>query len=59
MTQTNKPVVAIGGINLDNCRSILDCGVNSIAVVNEIFSSQDITQTVNTFNEILKTYEQK
>jgi len=59
MTQASKPVVAIGGINLDNCRSVLDCGVNSIAVVNEIFSSQDITQTVNTFNEILKTYEQK
>lgn len=59
MTQASKPVVAIGGINLDNCRSVLDCGVSAIAVVNEIFSSQDITQTVKTFNEILKTYEQK
>ena len=57
MTQANKPVVAIGGINLDNCRSVLNCGVNAIAVVNEIFSSRDITQTVKTFNEILKTYE--
>ena len=59
MTQASKPVVAIGGINLDNCKSVLDCGVNAIAVVNEIFSSQEITQTVKTFNEILKTYEQK
>ena len=57
--QATKPVVAIGGINLDNCKSVLDCGVNAIAVVNEIFSSKDITQTVKTFNEILKTYEQK
>ena len=59
MTKANKPVVAIGGINLDNCRSVLDCGVNAIAVVNDIFSSRDITQTVKTFNEILKNYEQK
>ena len=59
MTQTSKPVVAIGGINLDNCRSVLNCGVSAIAVVNEIFTSQDISQTVKTFNEILKTYEQK
>ena len=57
MIQANKPVVAIGGINLDNCRSVLNCGVNAIAVVNEIFSSRDITQTVKIFNEILKTYE--
>ena len=40
MTKSNKPVVAIGGINLDNCRSVLDCGVNAIAVVNDIFSSK-------------------
>jgi len=59
MTQASKPVVAIGGINLDNCRSVLDCGVSAIALVNEVFSSYDITQTVKTFNEILKTYEQK
>lgn len=35
------PVVAIGGINYDNCDYLKDTGVDGIAVVSAIFASED------------------
>ncbi len=37
---TNKPLVAIGGITLENARSILDAGADSVAVISAIFKSE-------------------
>ena len=34
---TNKPVVAIGGITRQNCRSVLDAGADSVAVISDLF----------------------
>ncbi|QNI34631.1 thiamine phosphate synthase [Alloacidobacterium dinghuense] len=34
---TKKPLVAIGGITLENARSVLDAGANSVAVISAIF----------------------
>ncbi len=36
---TKKPLVAIGGITLENCRSVLDAGADSVAVISAIFAS--------------------
>jgi thiamine-phosphate pyrophosphorylase len=34
---TTKPVVAIGGITLENCRSVIDAGADSVAVISGLF----------------------
>ena len=33
---TAKPLVAIGGITLDNCQSVIEAGANSVAVIGEL-----------------------
>jgi thiamine-phosphate pyrophosphorylase len=35
---TSKPLVAIGGIMLENCRAVLDAGADSVAVISAIFA---------------------
>ncbi|MEO8130197.1 MAG: thiamine phosphate synthase [Bryobacteraceae bacterium] len=34
---TGRPLVAIGGINRENCRSVLDAGADSVAVIGDLF----------------------
>jgi len=34
---TSKPLVAIGGITMENARSVLDAGANSVAVISAMF----------------------
>ena len=34
-----KPVVAIGGINLDNCIPVINSGVDAIAMINALYST--------------------
>ncbi len=33
---TRKPLVAIGGITRDNCRSVIDAGADSVAVISDL-----------------------
>lgn len=33
---TRKPLVAIGGINRDNCRSVIEAGADSVAVISDL-----------------------
>lgn len=35
-TLTSKPLVAIGGITRENCRSVIDAGVDSVAVISDL-----------------------
>jgi thiamine-phosphate pyrophosphorylase len=35
-TLTRKPLVAIGGINRANCRSVLEAGADSVAVISDL-----------------------
>ncbi len=37
-----KPVVAIGGIQLENVREVMDAGAHSIAVIRDLLSSADV-----------------
>ena len=39
------PVVAIGGINQDNILELKGTGVDGVAVVSAIFSSENIVET--------------
>jgi thiamine-phosphate pyrophosphorylase len=36
---TKKPLVAIGGITLKNCQSVMDCGADSVAVISALVSN--------------------
>jgi thiamine-phosphate pyrophosphorylase len=38
----HKPVVAIGGIKLENAKEVLDAGAQSIAVIRDLLSSADV-----------------
>lgn len=46
------PVVAIGGITLQNAASLVEAGVDAIAVINAVFSASDITQTARNFSDL-------
>ena len=35
--RTRKPLVAIGGITLENCRSVMDAGADAVAVISGLF----------------------
>ena len=37
-TLTARPVVAIGGITLDNAREVLDAGANSVAIIGGLYA---------------------
>lgn len=43
------PVVAIGGINTDNARALLDVGVAAVAVLSALFNADDITAKAREF----------
>lgn len=51
----NIPIVAIGGINLDNALEIKNSGVSGIAVVSAIFSAGNITNAAEQLKEKAKT----
>lgn len=36
--KTRKPLVAIGGITLQNCQSVVESGADSVAVISELLS---------------------
>jgi thiamine-phosphate pyrophosphorylase len=46
------PVVAIGGITLQNAALLVEAGADAIAVINAVFSASDITQTARNFSEL-------
>ena len=50
------PVVAIGGINIENIRLVLDTGVDAVAVASAILSG-DIVGNVKRFMDIIKSYD--
>jgi thiamine-phosphate pyrophosphorylase len=35
----SKPLVAIGGITRQNCRSVIDSGADSVAVISDLIAS--------------------
>jgi len=39
--QTNKPLVAIGGIMLENCRSVIDAGADSVAIISALLADKN------------------
>jgi thiamine-phosphate pyrophosphorylase len=52
-SRNSKPLVAIGGITLDNARSVIDAGADSIAVISDLLEAIDITERTRRFLESL------
>ncbi len=50
---TRLPVIGIGGINLHNCRSVIESGAHGVAVVTAITMSEDIPGTCRAFLELM------
>lgn len=55
--QIEIPIVAIGGICLEDTRAIMETGVNGIAVSGSIVNSTNPLETTRRFVEILKEFE--
>jgi thiamine-phosphate pyrophosphorylase len=49
---TRKPLVAIGGITLANCRSVIDAGADSVAVISAL--AEDPRKSAEEFFRILR-----
>ena len=49
------PVVAIGGINLENIDLLINEGVNCVAMINSLFKVKDIEGTARKFSSLIKT----
>ena len=49
---TRKPLVAIGGINRANCRSVIDAGADSVAVISELM--REPRKSVEEFFRVLR-----
>lgn len=50
--QVSIPLVAIGGITLDNAPRLLAAGADALAVITAVFEAPDITATVQAFNQL-------
>ncbi len=49
---TSKPLVAIGGIDRTNAKSVLKAGADSVAVISAVFSSPDPAKIVRDFLQL-------
>jgi thiamine-phosphate pyrophosphorylase len=45
--RVRKPIVAIGGITLDNARDVLSAGAASVAVIRDLLETSDIAARVS------------
>lgn len=48
-SELNVPVVAIGGISVDNAHQVLETGADLVAVVHALFTADDIQQQAQRF----------
>jgi len=48
------PVVAIGGITLDNASLLINAGADSVAVITALFGAPDIARTAREFNALFE-----
>ncbi|MGH9354560.1 MAG: thiamine phosphate synthase [Terriglobia bacterium] len=46
---THKPLVAIGGITLDNAQQVIDSGADSIAVIDALLGAADLAERARQF----------
>jgi thiamine-phosphate pyrophosphorylase len=52
------PVVAIGGITLDNAPQLIAAGADGVAVISALFDSADIQHTARRFSALFSNRNQ-
>ena len=52
-----KPVVAIGGIKLENAEDVLKAGAISVAVISDVLSAPDVASRVQSWIERLNAFQ--
>ena len=50
---TRKPLVAIGGITLENARAVMEAGADSVAVIRSLVGAPDIRKRAEEFLDLL------
>lgn len=55
---TTKPVVAIGGITMENAPAVLAAGANAVAVVRDLLAAPDIEERARRFLKVLRRGQQ-
>lgn len=50
------PIVAIGGITIDNATPLIESGVNAIAIVSALFDTANIAETAKQFTALFDNY---
>jgi thiamine-phosphate pyrophosphorylase len=50
---TDKPIVAIGGITLENAASVIEAGADCVAVISDVLRARDRGQRVRQYLELL------
>jgi len=48
-SQIQIPIVAIGGITMNNAHDVIETGIDAIAVINSLFEAKTIKETAETF----------
>lgn len=48
------PIVAIGGITLDNAPTLIEAGADSVAVISALFEAPDVRVTARSFRELFR-----
>ncbi|MEY3171236.1 MAG: Thiamine-phosphate synthase [Pseudomonadota bacterium] len=46
------PIVAIGGITMNNAHDVIETGIDAIAVINSLFEAKTIKETAETFSKM-------
>jgi len=52
--RTGLPVVAIGGITLDNAAGVVAAGADALAVISALFAAEDIAARARAFQELFE-----
>jgi thiamine-phosphate pyrophosphorylase len=51
---TRKPLVAIGGITVENARAVIDAGADAVAVIGGLLKSSDVAAQAREFMRVLR-----
>ena len=54
--ESDRDIVAIGGIKLDNISNIFKLGIFKYAIISEVLNSSDIPKLIKRYNESMKLY---
>ena len=53
--QLHLPIVAIGGITLDNAQSLVDAGADALAVISALFDAPNVEACAQAFSDLFAT----